>query len=190
MVVSSEHSSSIWAKIATTHFVAGIVAALLADRSPQLTTVCFIALVFCQASLLGIWAGFASEPWGVRLTFSITGASYLALLLGLGLDELSKETFVLVVFAVFCSALMTSIVRLVRAGLTILDHQDVCVTEGLQFTIKQLMILTAIVAGMTAAGKALMPLLADVRELSGLLILALCYVVTALSAIWATLAGC
>ena len=43
----------------------------------------FAGIVFSQVSLLGIWAGMASNPWYVRLAGAAIGNGYLCVPLGL-----------------------------------------------------------------------------------------------------------
>jgi hypothetical protein len=82
------------------HVVVGLLGALvsyLAGRSPTFRGAIFLGLVFSQTSLLGIWGSLGGSPWWKRLIGVVIGVGCLGLLLGIGIFELNRHTFLVVV---------------------------------------------------------------------------------------------
>ena len=73
------------------------------------------ALIACQASLIGIWAGLGKTYWFVRLLVLSVSSIYLGYVLGAGIDEIDFWTFLLVVIEAFLPAAIFFVLRLLRA---------------------------------------------------------------------------
>ena len=123
----------------------------------------------------------------IRLSGLAIGSTYLAVELGWGIDEWDVEILVLAILPSVLVALTTLLVRLFRGTIRSVEADQSNVKEGLQFSIRHLMILTFVVACLTTVGKILAPTWDDIDILTTVVVICLCYVSVALSAIWAML---
>ena len=169
------------------HAIAGIVLAFFSADQPAVSSALFLSLMFCQTSLLGMWCGLGRSHWILRLIGLIAGTSYLAIVLGAGIDELNGQTVFLVVVAVLLVAIVTWVVRLLKGAMRQIDQTATGAREGLQFTIRHLLLLTFVVACLVTIGKTLAPYLSDIHEISMMSLIAVCFVCVALVAIWGML---
>lgn len=169
------------------HVVAGAAAGFLSEDGPALSSAIFLGIVFCQTCLLGMWSGLGTTHWTVRLVGLAVGSTYLAVELGLGIAELEVEVFVLAILPCVLVTLATWIIRLFRGTLRRVEPAQTNVKEGLQFSIRHLMLLTFAVACLTTVGKLLAPTLANIDILAVVVVLGLCYVSVSLTSIWAIL---
>lgn len=170
------------------HFFGGMVAAFFATDWATISTAIFIAVIFCQTSLLGMWGGLGATHWILRLLGLALGTIYLAFELGWGIDEMGPQIFLLVIIATSVVAVVTWMVRLVKVAIirrveVIPDHSN----ERLQFSIRQLMIFTFVVACFLSVGKFLAPFVPGLDTMAQVSALALCFAAVALTAIWAIL---
>jgi hypothetical protein len=141
------------------HVVVGLVGAFVAyfAGSPQTPWVAaFVGVVFSQTSLLAIWGSLGVSPWWQRLIGVIAGVAYLFLLLGVGISELDRETFIVVVLTTTFVAIPLLMVRLLRVAIH-LDCFSVVSVARIQFSIRHLMILTFVVACLITIGKLVQP---------------------------------
>ena len=141
------------------HLVVGLIGAFVAcfagsPRTPWVAA--FVGVVFGQTSLLAIWGSLGLSPWWQRLIGVIAGVAYLFLLLGVGISELNRETFILVVQATTFVAIPLLMVRLLRVAIH-LDCFSVVSVARIQFSIRHLMILTFVVACLITIGKLVQP---------------------------------
>jgi hypothetical protein len=181
------------------HVAAAIVLAVLAeDGEPTITLALFVGLTFCQTSLIGMWGGLGFSHWCVRFASVALGISLLALLFNWGL---SSQRFLrwfevdpqIVVLVALCTLATTCVMLVVRRRTELrLVAADAATAialprEGLQFSILHLIVLTFVVASLTALGKWLHPYLANVDNFIHLATLGLCFVAVGLGAPWATL---
>lgn len=173
--------------LAALHGIAGIVAASLSADAPAPSSAVFIALVFCQTSLIGMWGGFGHAHGTLRVVGVVLGIILLWALLGLGIRALDSLTFLLVFIATSVVALVTWGVRRLKARLVRIGAASGVASEGLQFTIRHLLLLTFVVACLLSVGKLFAPYLMTVDVAMRVVVLALCFVAVALSAMWAML---
>ena len=169
------------------HAVVGIVLAFCSADQPAVSSALFFSLVFCQTSLLGMWCGLGRSHWILRLIGLIVGTGCLAMMLGAGIDELSGEIIFVVVAAVLLVAAVTWIVRWLKGAMRQIHDSAPDAREGLQFTIRHLLVLTFVVACLVTIGKALAPRLPRLHDVTMLSAIAVCFVSVALVAIWAIL---
>jgi hypothetical protein len=169
------------------HFFAGIVSAFLSADQPAPTSAVLIAIVFCQASLLGMWGGLGSTNWLVRCLGVTAGIMYLYVELGLGISELDFAVFCLVAIATCLVGAITWLVRLFKAVLKKGVAAESETREGLQFTIRHLMLLTLLIACLMTVGKLLAPLVQGSHLTAQIAVLGVCYAAVALASIWAIL---
>ena len=144
--------------LAMAHILIGLTGASVANLSggPTLRGAAFIGLVFSQTSLLGIWGSLGAGPWWRRMIGVVVGAAYLFLLLGVGVSDLSRWTFMVVVLATTFVAIPLLMVRLLRVAIH-LDCFSVVSVARIQFSIRHLMILTFVVACLISIGKLVQP---------------------------------
>lgn len=170
------------------HVVAGVVMALFAANQPAVSSALFISLVFCQTSLVGMWCGFGHTHWMLRLIGLAVGVVLLTVLLCLGLESDPRTLLFLLVFvATLVVAAVTWCVRRLKARLVRVGVATASSREGLQFTIRHLMLFTLAVACLVTLGKLSAPYLPGIDLGARLLVLALCFVAVALASIWAML---
>ena len=145
----------------------------------------FFALALCQALLLSLWGAFSqARPW-MRLAGLVSGAIYLEALVPSHFrrEFLGTSTITIVV--------TTSTLLLVRwLGLRLIRKDDYDQsarqeTEGLRFSIRGMMVLTAAVAVLCAVARALQE--SPTRLFLLLLVWALCFVAVGLVSLWALL---
>ena len=147
------------------HVLAGIVLAFCSADVPTVSSALFISLVFCQTSLLGMWCGLGRSRWILRLIGLSVGTGYLAIVFGAGIDELSEETVFVVVVAVLLVAAVTWIVRWLKGAMQQIHDSAPDAREGLQFTIRHLLVLTFAVACLMGIGKALAPRISGMDQI-------------------------
>jgi hypothetical protein len=168
------------------HVVAAIISAILADDQPAFSSGVFFALVVCQATLVGMWGGLGRTNGVLRLIGLATAIVLLATLLGLGLGDPDALMYFFVFIATSAVALPTWIVRLWKARIGHLGEEAPS-REGLQFTIKHLMLLTFAVACLVTVGKALAPYVHGANIAMEVAVLAICFGAVALVSLWAML---
>jgi hypothetical protein len=169
------------------HVVAGVGTGFFSAHAPAISSAIFLAFVFCQSSLLGMWSGLGMTHWAVRLIGLTVGSGYLAVELGLGIGDLDREVFLLAGLASFLVALVTCVVRLRKGTLRRSGASQVDNPEALQFSIRHLMALTFVVASLTGIGKLVAPSLRSLDIMAQVSVLAICYSAVALTSIWAML---
>lgn len=169
------------------HVVIGLLAAFASADRPAVSSAIFFGVVFCQAALIGMWAGLGATTRMLRLLGVGVGATYLAVQLGLGLDELGFEIFLLVILLTSLVSVVTWFVRLFKGNLRKTTPGQTDLQEGLQFGIRHLMLLTFVVACMTFLGKILAPTVSGLEVMSIISIFSVCYAAVALTSIWAIL---
>ena len=141
---TNPHRWIVWLVVA--HVVVGLVgAAYLAESSKTLRSTTFLGIVLSQTSLLGIWGGLGSSPWWKRVIGVVVGVGYLALLLGVGISDLSLRMFLVVVLATAFVATPLLVVRFFKVAVQLVPA-PVAAVGGIQFSIRHLMILTFVVA--------------------------------------------
>lgn len=172
------------------HIVVGWMGAYFAyyaRRGPTLYAAAFIGLMFSQTSLLGIWGSLGTSPWWKRVIGVVSGVSCLVPVLGIGINEVSIETFVVVILVTSFVAIPLLIVRFFRIAIR-LDAFPVASAGRIQFSIRHLMILTIVVACLITIGKLGQQLLSQAEILHLLLIALTCGVVGILP-VWFVLAS-
>ena len=169
------------------HVIAGILAASVTDDQPAVSTAIFFGLVFCQVSLLGMWAALGSTRWYMRLIGLTAGTVYLFATTGYGIDELSPEFFWLIALPTSLVGAVCFVLRLFKVTLCCTQKSRADVQEGLQFTIRHLMILTFVVACLITLIKNFAPVLSGARVITIIAVLGLCYAAVAVASLWATL---
>ncbi len=114
-----------------------------------------VALVLAQASLLGLWAGFSAEAWWARLVGLISGA--FGLHVALVLSDNGDTNFALLPAMTSAMVAVTALV-LRRRGVEPRHDPETASrpgAEGLQFSIRGLMIFTVLVALLLGGARAL-----------------------------------
>ena len=138
--------------LVSAHVVIGLGAALVAHpvrEDANLRGLLLFGVVFSQTSLLGIWGGLGTNPWWTRLIGVLVGVSYLASLLEFGAFE---PGHVLSVLTVAATAFVTIPLLIARVfGIALCRGSPPAASVGqFQFSIRQLLILTLVVACLSA----------------------------------------
>ena len=173
------------------HVVGGLIPAFVAyvaGPGPSLRGAFFIGIVFSQASLLGIWTGLGSSPWWRRLLGVVLGIGYLGVLLGVCFSRLDSGTFLVVAVATtFMTTLLMLIMRLLKVAIH-LGSLPVASTGRIQFSIRQLMILTFVVACLITIGKWVQPYFTHGEILFPVLLMAVMFGLVGVFPVWFVLA--
>ncbi len=149
------------------------------------TTHAFVGLVFGQTSLVGLWGGLGTTNWKVRLVGVLVGLIYLSGVLGVGVDQFGGYLVLMVMFAGLSVAGLLMIGRCfgLRIHATGVDVAD----TSAQFSIRQLMLLTVLVACVTTIAKVLTPHVDPGTYLAMLFLITIPFGFLGLAAIWAIL---
>lgn len=142
------------------------------------------ALVFCQSGLLAFWAAMSHGAIWKRVLGVSTGVVALEFLLGWVLDQ--DEPTLLPAMATGLVTAVLSALRLWKFELSSTSRQSNR-GNGLQFSIRGLMLLTLVVAVFMALGKHMRQSGVEGPTLLLRFTWALCFAVTSLAAIWATM---
>ncbi len=166
------------------HFVAGLICCIVARsyHGNSLPQAAFVGLVFSQTSLVGLWAGFGTSPWLARLAGAFVGLAYLGTLFCLGVDEFGGELVLMVAFAGVMVAVPLVIGR--RFGLRIHGSSVNGTEQPTQFSIRQLMIFTFLVATLMTLAKWLRPHVDNIDVLPWLLLITVPFIILGLVAAW------
>ena len=148
----------LWLTVA--HVVAGLIGSLaenLARHSPLVGGL-FWGLFFGQISLLAIWGALGANPWSERRNGLIIGFAYHVALWSQGSDLIVSVAVVAI--ALVTMSLPLLIVRRFRVSI----HRDPfpnALVSLSQFSIRDLLILTFVIACLTSIGKLLSPEFSD-----------------------------
>ena len=180
-------------RLLAAHLVLGLLSALFATVEihtpiglPLLLIVPLFALTFCQVSLLGLWSVFSSSALWKRLSGWVIGTAYLeaAFDLDFGSEFLFMPSAAMALTVASLLVVRWSGVRLIRRA----DRVDTRPPEsrGFRFSIRGLMILTAVVALLSAAARSV-PTSHGHPSFVPTVMLASCFVTVALLALGAAL---
>jgi len=171
------------------HLLCGLICGYIAEDGPPMALLAlYIGLFFSQTSLLGIWGGLAPYNWPIRLIVVTFGIAYLAPQFCFSLDEWDAEIFILVFLSTIVVAGVMLFVRKYFARLQRTSGAAISPnTEGLQFSIRHLMLLTLVISCTLAIGRLLQPHFRDVEQLTFILIISMCFVSVGLMSAWAML---
>ncbi len=175
--------------LAMAHILIGLAGASVANHSGGFTlrVAAFVGLVFSQISLLGIWGSLGAGPWWGRMIGVAVGLGYLFLLLGVGISDLSRETFIVVVLTTPFVAIPLLLIRFLGVGIR-LDSLPVVSARRLQFSIRDLIVLTFVVACLISIGKWAEPHLSHGGILIELLSFGVTFGVVGVLPVWFVLA--
>jgi hypothetical protein len=179
------HRSRLLAALLAVHVAGVILAAICSADVVAVSSHLLLAVVFCQTSMVGMWAGLANFNAYGRLLGLAVGCVVLWAILGWGIGDPGPEVFVLVAVAAGVVALAAWLVRLFKARLGLAGEQ--AAREGLQFTIRHLLLLTFAIACLLTVGRVLAPFVRGVDMMASLVVLGLCFAAVALAAMWAML---
>lgn len=189
----SRRSLSIVGLVAAHVALAGMFAWWADAGEPTVPLALYVGVTFCQTSLLGIWGGLGSRHWIERLVGVALGIVVLAPLFSWGLwASLQGEILGLVALCTLATAGVMLLVRRVaemrsiEASSTTSPAKSLA-REGLQFSIRHLIILTSVVASLIGLGQWLGPYVGSFHSSVELVVLGLCFVTIGLGAPWATL---
>ncbi len=151
-----------------------------------------LGVSLAAAALVASWLAFARSSWIRRGTYAILGGSAAGLVFCFASGELELEWLGLMWIVVMTVALMFLTarsfgVRLVNTNNGKPKHDRGIPSNESQFTIRQLMILTAATAAIAAAARWLAPLTMTVEAMMFGGGIAICLGILALVAAWATL---
>jgi hypothetical protein len=141
------------------HLIVGLIGCGISryyHNDPSLLTSAFVGLVFGQTSLVGLWGGLGTRNWLVRLVGVLVGLIYLGTLYCIGIDAFVVVAVLMVVSAGLTTAGLLAVCRYfgLRIASSGLDKPE---RKAAQFSIRQLMGLTLVVACFIALAQWLVP---------------------------------
>lgn len=165
----------------------GIAMAIISADEPAVSSAILFGLVSSQATLLGMWGGLGSTHWLLRLVCVTAGTIVVYIELAFGIDEFEDEIFVLVALSTLLSGILAVSLRLMGmwVGGDAKEHPGS--REGLQFTIRHLLIWTFVVACLVTIGKYAKPRFRSSEMYVIITTLSVGYAAVAISALWAVL---
>ena len=159
------------------------------DGAPNFPLAIYIGLFFSQTSLLGFVVGLANLPIWARLIALVVGAIYLCILFFTNFGApYEAELLVLVLLPIVGTAIMSLAIRAWLARLV--DTTKLgrpVVAEGLQFSIRHLLILTLIVACLMGLGRLLFPWFENLYLIGDFVAYSVCFIAVGISSLWAML---
>ncbi len=172
------------------HIVVGLMGAFVtySSASRSLRGAAFFGIVFSQTSLLGIWGGLGSSAWWRRLIGVVAGVGYLTTLLGVGVLQLSRVTFLIVAVATASVAMPLLIIHFFKVAIH-LDTFPGASAGRIQFSIRHLMILTFAVACLITIGKWVQSDFSDGEKFFQYLLCAATFGVVGILPVWSNLAS-
>ena len=143
----------------------------------------FVGLIFSQTSLLGFWAALGTNPFWQRVTGLVLGTAYLAFVMQFTFRE--PELIVMVTISVLFVAGPLYAVRFWRGTLQHVGQVEVSERqEALQFSIRNLLVLTLAVACTVTLFKFVTPVF---NQWAAILSFSLAFVVVGLCGSWSML---
>jgi hypothetical protein len=133
-----------------------LVASIGRSTGPHLAVAGWVGIVFCQTSLLGIWGGLGTSSWWSRLLGLVVGTGYLGLLLDFCVGGPYRDNGIILSLAIVLVAGVLLIARCFRVRICLTPVAKAAVPP-IQFSIRQLLILTFAVACLVTLGKWLGP---------------------------------
>ena len=153
----------------------------------RVASLAFMALIICQASLLGMWAALGRLNILLRLGFTLVCICSLSVTLCLGIGEMELEWFVLVGSVTFFVMAVLAIPRWFRFRAMHIDDSKKTTVSEIQFSIRHLMIVTLWVACLLGIGRYFGPMIPSLEVFAFGAALATCFATTATLAVWAVL---
>lgn len=171
------------------HVISGLIIGYFAEEGEGMVLLTgYIGLFFCQTSLLGIWGGLATYKWPIRLFGVIFGIAYLVPQLCFSLNDWDANVILLVILSTIVVAGVMLIVRRFFARLQRTSNAALSVSaEGLQFSIRHLMLLTLAISCTLAIGRLIQPHFQSGPQLAIVVVVGMCFVSVGLMSAWAML---
>ena len=177
--------------LAVAHVVLGVVTSVLAHVElpmpfglGHIPVVPFLASALCQAFLLSFWVAASQAATWMRLGGLVAGAAYLEALVPTGFR---REVIGISTITIVVTTATLLVVRWLGVRFTRQDDAGQSARqepEGLRFSIRGLMIFTAVVALICAVARALE---GSRNPFLLILVWALCFVAVGLISLWAVL---
>ena len=175
--------------LALAHILCGLTIGFFAeDDQNDILPAIYIGLFFSQTSLLGIWGGLATLGWPIRLVGVTMGMAYLGPQFCFSMGNWGPELLLLVFLSTVAVAGVMLVVRrfmarLERTAMAMISGS----AEGLQFSIRHLMLLTFVIGCILGIGRWLQPYFQRADQLAFILTLSLCFVSVGVTSVWALL---
>lgn len=177
----------LWLVVA--HVAVGFVAALLVKLTGRtdLANGALSGLWVSQTSLLGIWCGLGATGHWKRLVGVVLGVGFLYLWVGIAVGNWSMDQ--LVVAGAFTAFVATSLL-IARAGRIVIqaDSSATTLASRLQFSVRNLLVVTFVVACVITLGKVVRPHILEWLEASEIVFYAAVLILLGVVAAWLILA--
>jgi hypothetical protein len=172
------------------HVVAGLVLAWTAgtDASFPVALIGLWALAFAEAGLMGIWGALSTIRLVSRLCTVLFATLYLGALLVLMVNGMDPLVFLIIALTVVPILVVLSCLRHSRRRLRLVDLASAGpAPEGFQFSIRHLLLATAIVAVVLGIGRGVRTISNGQSDLVFVAIFPPCFVMVELATLWAGL---
>jgi len=168
----------VWARANGLHTIRRMIAGF------PIHTVGLFALVFADTGLIGFWGGLSTARFKWRLPAVYVAAMHLAAVLQQKFSAFIMIALTSVSILVILSRLRNSRKRLRLAHLA----NESSLKEGFQFTIRQLLVITAVVAVVLAIGRGVRMITATQwGDALAVVIYTPCFILVELAMLWAAL---
>ena len=171
------------------HVAVGLMAALLVKFTGgiDLAEAASSGIWVGQTSLLGVWCGLGATGHWKRLVGVVLGVGVLYLWIGVAVGRWSMVQFVFL--GAFIAFVATPLL-IARAGRIVIqaDSSATTLTSRLQFSVRNLLVVTFVVACVIALGKVVRPLILEWHEASEIVFYAAVLILLGVVAAWLILA--
>lgn len=166
--------------------VSGVGLTSLANGEASVVTAFFVAILFCQSSLLGLWAAFSNSYFVVRLAILFAALALLVAEISwaTGLDG---QSVLLVTVPTLLVGGVAWLVRVFRASIVRSDNPASTPKEQLQFSIRDLLWLTFVVACLLSVGRLIWPHFQVVGLIIIIPVLGICFATVGMASTWSIL---
>lgn len=171
------------------HILASVVSWFFAEDDPSIRSQIMLSVAFCQAGILGMWCGLGGTHWVLRLVGTALGVLYLSIVVVSGISARGNYFlfFILVSLATGIVTTITWPIRRFKADLRRVVSTQTNTKEGLQFSIRHLLMLMFAVAALLSVGKILAPHIDFGEDITLAVTFAVCFAAVSLASLWATL---
>jgi hypothetical protein len=170
------------------HLIAGLICCAVSRNHGvhSYQQAVFVGLVFCQPSLVGLWAGLGTNPWWARLVGILVSLIYLGGLFCVGVNQVAVNLVLMIMFAGLSFSVLLFIGRCF--GLRIRVTNGDGAEKLAQFSIRQIMLFTLVVACVMGLAKWLAPHVVDPDPHLGMLFfITVPFQILGLAALWSIL---
>ena len=175
----------IWVLIAAL-LVSGVGLTPLTNGEASVVSTVFVAVLFCQSSLLGLWGAFSRSYFVLRIGIIFAVLGVLVAEISWSRVWMGKGTLLVIVPTLLVGG-VAWLVRIFRASIVQIENPARTTKEQLQFSIRDLLWLTFVVACPLTVGRLLWPHFQVVGLIILIPVLGICFAAVGLASAWSIL---